>query len=147
MFKVFRLHTYKHKCYTRYFLSVMPSTCCVHVAILPSRQPIDVDIISMSVLFRNKVGPTMSTNQPIFEFVSTEYRRPGINFVQSTSNRCLNYILGVMHSKTKSKGQDNSLESMQNKRHFFQVVFSPYNLKRFDIHQYEACGGSLFYTH
>ena len=34
MFKVFRLHTYKHKCYTRYFVSVMPSTCCVHVAIL-----------------------------------------------------------------------------------------------------------------
>ena len=79
---------------------------------VPSRQPIDVDIISMSIMFRNKVGPTMSTNQPIFEFVSTEYRRPGINFVQSTSNRCLNYILGVMHSKTKSKGQDNSLESM-----------------------------------
>ena len=60
MFKVFRLHTYKHKCYTRYFVSVMPSTCCVHVAILyvtmhnrikVSRRILDITIILLTSVF------------------------------------------------------------------------------------------------
>ena len=68
---------------------------------LPSRQPNDVDIISMSILYRNRVGHTMSTNQPIFEFASTEGRRLGINFKQPTSNRCLNYVLGSYIARPK----------------------------------------------
>ena len=65
----------------------------------------------------------MSTNQPIFEFVSTEHSRLGINFVQSTSNRCLNYVLGVMHSKTKSMGQDNSWDLCRINDTFSRLCF------------------------
>ena len=94
---------------TSHILKSQGIHCSLRGLILyPSRQPIGVDIILMLIMCRNKVGPAMSTNQPIFEFVSTEHSRLGINFVQSTSNRCLNYVLGVMHSKTKSMGQDNS---------------------------------------
>ena len=60
MFKVFRVHTYKYKCYTRYFVSVMPSTCCVHVAVLyvtmhnrmkVARRILDISIILLTSLF------------------------------------------------------------------------------------------------